>query len=54
MSAPATVLDSHPARVAELWQALLDAAHAGDERAARFLMMFGPWAQAELQAQRKS
>ena len=36
------------AEIADLWEQLLEAAEAGDERARDFLATFAPWAQAEL------
>jgi hypothetical protein len=36
------------AEIADLWEQLLVAADAGDERARDFLATFGPWARGEL------
>jgi len=42
------------AEIADLWEQLLGAADAGDERARDFLATFGPWARDQLAARRKS
>lgn len=42
------------AQIADLWEQLLGAADAGDERARDFLATFGPWAQGELAKRPKS
>ena len=42
------------AAIADLWEQLLGAADAGDERARDFLATFGPWARDELAKRPKS
>ena len=42
------------AAIADLWEQLLSAAEAGDERARDFLATFGPWAREELAKRPKS
>jgi hypothetical protein len=52
-SPPAWSLEKS-AEIGALWQQLLDAADAGDERARDFLATFGPWARDELAKRPKS
>jgi hypothetical protein len=54
MSEPAIWTPDREAQIAELWQQLLEAADAGDERARDFLATFGPWARDELAMRPKS
>jgi hypothetical protein len=42
------------AEIADLWERLLQAADAGDERARDFLATFSPWARDELAKRPKS
>jgi len=42
------------AAIADLWEQLIGAADAGDERAGDFLATFGPWARDQLAKRPKS